>query len=71
MTIWSSSVLVPVILAAFIAQGSPVPATTKQSGMLVDKPVVEVNIQESKIHLAVSKLANKYKLPIWLGSRCR
>lgn len=66
MAIWSSSVLMPVVLAAFIAQGSPIPATTKQSGTLVDKPVVEVNIQESNIHLALSKLANQYKLPIGL-----
>ena len=64
MTIWS--VPVPIILAAFIAQGSPVPPTTNQSGTLVDKPVVEVNIQASNIHLALSKLANQYKLPIGL-----
>jgi hypothetical protein len=66
MRIWSPSVLVPVVLAAFIAQGSPIPATTKQSGTLVDEPVVEVNIQESNIHLALSKLANQYQLPIGL-----
>ena len=39
---------------------------TKQSGTLVDKPVVEVNIQESNIHLTLSTLANQYKLPIGL-----
>ena len=66
VTIWSSSVLVPVVLAAFIAQGSPIPATTKQSGTLVDGPVVEVNIQESNIHLVLLKFANQYKLPIGL-----
>jgi len=66
MTIWSLSVLVPVVLAAFIAQGSHIPATTKQSGTLVDESVVEVNIQESNIHLALSKLSDQYKLPIGL-----
>jgi hypothetical protein len=66
MTIWSLSVLVPVVLAAFIAQGPHIPARTKQSGTLVDEPVVEVNIQERNIHLALSKLANQYKLPIGL-----
>jgi hypothetical protein len=66
MTIRSFSVMVLVVLAAFIGQGSRIPATTKQSGTLVDEPVVEVNIQERNIHLALSKLANQYKLPIGL-----
>jgi hypothetical protein len=66
MTIRSFSVLAPVVLAAFIVQGSRIPATTKQSGTLVDEPVVEVNIRERNIHLALSKLANQYKLPIGL-----